>query len=220
MNILKTEQKLCLSCMEEHNVNIVEVEEQVTYKDLEVEFISIYEYCSDSDEYIETEDMIRTNSLAMKDAYRRKVGLLTSDDIKNIREKYGVSQKEFSEILNWGQATITRYENHQIQDKAHDDILSKIDSDPKWFLEMLERAKERISPKLYSQYYKKASELYNMKNNPYFLKTINTNIIFGEMKLVNAFDENCIKLTYKNECSDFLYLSKPVVIENTAVIAA
>lgn len=219
MNILKTEQKLCLSCMEEHNVNIVEVEEQVTYKNLEVEFISIYEYCANSDDYIETEDMIRTNSLAMKDAYRRKAGLLTSDDIKNIRGKYGVSQKEFSEILNWGQATITRYENHQIQDKAHDDILSKINSDPKWFLEMLERAKERISPKLYSQYYKKASELLNMKINPYSLKTINTNISFAETKLVNAFDENC-KLTYKNGCSDFLYLSEPVVIENTDVIAA
>lgn len=219
MKILKTEQKLCLSCMEKHNVNIVEVEEQVTYKDLEVEFLSIYEYCADSDEYIETEDMIRTNSLSMKDAYRRKVGLLTSDDIKNIREKYGVSQKEFSEILNWGQATITRYENHQIQDKAHDDILSKINSDPKWFLEMLERAKERISPKLYSQYYKKAWKLNNMKNNPYSIKKINTVISVAETKLVNAFDENCIKLTYKNS-GDFLYRSKPVVIEDAAVIAA
>lgn len=218
MKILKTEQKLCLSCMEEHNVNIVEVEEQVTYKHLEVEYLSIYEYCEDSDEYIETEDMIRTNSLSMKDAYRRKVGLLTSNDIKNIREKYGVSQKEFSEILNWGQATITRYENHQIQDKAHDDILSKIDSDPKWFLEMLERAKERISPKLYSQYFKKASELYNMKNNPYCIKKINTNITVSAIRL-NAFDKKYIKPIYKNECSDFLYLSKPVVIENTAVIA-
>ncbi|MDR3598894.1 MAG: type II toxin-antitoxin system MqsA family antitoxin [Desulfosporosinus sp.] len=219
MKILKTEQRLCLSCMEEHNVNIVEVEEQEIYKDLEVEFISTYEYCADSQEYIETEDMIRTNRLAMKDAYRRKVGLLTSNDIKNIREKYGISQKEFSEILNWGKATITRYENHQIQNKAHDDILSKIDSDPKWFLEMLERAKERISPKLYSQYYQKALEQYNMKNNPYYIKTITTNIRVSEMKLVNAHDEKYIKPTYKNEiCSNFSYLSEPVFIENPPIL--
>jgi len=98
MKILKTEQKLCLSCMEVHNVNIVEVEEQETYKGLDVEFISTYEYCADSQEYIETEDMIRTNSLAMKDAYRRKVGLLTSNDIKNIREKYGISQMKRKDV--------------------------------------------------------------------------------------------------------------------------
>ena len=30
-----------------------------------------YEYCSLSDEYLETEDMIRKNSQAMKDAYKK-----------------------------------------------------------------------------------------------------------------------------------------------------
>jgi putative zinc finger/helix-turn-helix YgiT family protein len=205
--------------MEEHYVNIVEVDEQEMYKGEEVEFMAIYEYCADSQEYIETEDMIRANSLAMKDAYRRKVGLLTSDDIKNIRGKYWISQKEFSEILNWGKATITRYENHQIQDKAHDDILRKIDSDPKWFLEMLERAKGRISPKLYLLYYEKATEQNNMKYNPYFIKTINTKICVGEMKL--GYDEKYFKQTHKNEiCSDFSYRSKPVFIENAPILAA
>lgn len=50
-----------------------------------------------------------------------------------IRDKYEVSQKDFSEVLDWGRATITRYENHQVQDRAHDDVLRTIDSDPKWF---------------------------------------------------------------------------------------
>ncbi len=83
---------------------------------------------------------IRTVSLS-RTPTEKKVGLLTSNEIISLREKYGVSQKDLSEILDWGKATITSYENHQVQDRAHDDILRKIDPDPEWFIEMLKRAK-------------------------------------------------------------------------------
>jgi len=158
--------------MEEHDVDTVEVVETEVFKDEEVTFTAVYEYCSNADEYLETEEMIKINSLAMKDAYREKVGLLTSGEIIDIREKYGVSQKDFSEILEWGRATITRYENHQIQDRAHDDVLRKIDYDPKWFLEMLERAKGRISEKAFDKYYHEASEQFKKKRNQYLIDSI------------------------------------------------
>ena len=163
MKIIKNEKKLCLICMEKHEVNTVEVTENEIYKNEEVIFKAMYEYCIKADEYLETEEMIKANSLSMKGAYRKKKGLLTSSDIISIREKYGVSQKDFSVILNWGMATITRYENHQVQDCAHDDVLRKIDSDPKWFLEMLKRAKVHISEKAFNKYYSEASEQYGKK---------------------------------------------------------
>ena len=115
------------------------------YKGEEVSFDAIYEYCINTDEYSETEVMIRANSLAMKDTYRKKIGLLTSKEIISIRIKYHMSQKDFSAILDWGKAIITRYENHQVQDRVHDDIMRKVDTDPKWFLEFLERDKDNIS---------------------------------------------------------------------------
>ncbi len=158
--------------MEEHNVDTVEVVETEVFKDEEVSFTAVYEYCSNADEYLENEEMIKINSLAMKDAYREKAGLLTSGEIIEIREKYDVSQKDFSEILEWGRATITRYENHQIQDRAHDDVLRKIDYDPKWFLEMLERAKGRISEKAFDKYYHEAREQFKKKRNQYLIDSI------------------------------------------------
>lgn len=36
---------------------------------------------------------------------------------------YGLSQRAFSKLLNWGDKTIPRYENGSIQDKAHNSIL-------------------------------------------------------------------------------------------------
>lgn len=172
MNIIKSEKKLCLICMEEHEVDTVKVTDKEMYKGEEVSFNATYEYCTNAEEYLETEEMVKANSLAMKDAYRKKVGLLTSSEIINIREKYGVSQKDFSEILDWGRATITRYENHQVQDRAHDDVLRKIDSDPKWFLEMLKRAIGRISEKAFIKYHHEASEQFKKKRNQYLIDSI------------------------------------------------
>lgn len=173
MRTITQENKLCLSCMEEHEVAVVEVEETGTFKGETVVFPAVYEYCANSDEYSETEAMMTQNSLAQKDAYRKKVGLLTSGEIKAIREKYDISQKEFSVVLDWGMATITRYENHQVQDRAHDDILRKISSDPKWFIEMLERAKVKISTKQYMQYHQNAAEQVDKLRNPYKHNSLN-----------------------------------------------
>lgn len=161
MRTIKKEFKQCGSCMEEHEVEIVEIEETGTFKGKSVTFNATYEYCVNTDEYSETEELLRKNSLAQKDAYRNKVGLLTSSEIKRIRNKYTISQKEFSEVLGWGQATIIRYENHQVQDRAHDNILRKIDSDPQWFMQLLDRVKGRIAK--YSMYRENAETLLNRK---------------------------------------------------------
>lgn len=172
MKILKSEVKLCLSCMEEHKVDVVEVVEHERFKGVDVDFVAIYEYCSDADEFLANEEMIRANNLAVKDAYREKTGLLTSREIICLREKYGISQKDLSEILDWGMATITRYENHQVQDRAHDDILRKIDSDPKWFLEILKRAKGKLPQKTFGKYYHSASAQYHNQKNQYLIAAI------------------------------------------------
>ena len=148
--------------MEQHEVNIVEVEEKGTFKGEMVPFNAVYEYCVNSDEFSETEEMMRRNSLAQKDSYRKVFRLLTSDEIKAIREKFGMGQKEFAEVLGWGAVTVARYETQQVQDRAHDDILRKIDSEPKWFLEMLDRAKDKVGSR-YAQYYSITSELIRKK---------------------------------------------------------
>ncbi len=172
MEKIKSEIKLCLVCMEEHEVQTIIVEDSELFKGENVTFNATYEYCNRADEYLETEEMIKLNSLAMKDAYRHKIGLLTASEIITIRDKYGVSQKDFSEILDWGRATVTRYENHQVQDRAHDDILRKIDLDPKWFLQMINRAEGRISEKAYKKYLICANNEFRKMKNRYLMDSI------------------------------------------------
>ena len=159
-------------CMEEHEVSIVVKAETEVVKGKEVSFNAEYEYCEYAEELLETEEMIKKNRLAMIDAYRLQKELLTSKEIIGIRERYDVSQKDFSEILDWGKATITRYENHQIQDQAHDDVLRMINENSKFFIEKLEKAKKRLSEKAYQKYRNSAQKLYGEDKNYYLRESI------------------------------------------------
>lgn len=158
--------------MEEHGVKRVEVQEENIFKGVAVKYLARYEYCDRTKEFLTYEGSLETNDLAFKDAYRKEVGLLTSQDIVGIREMYGVSQKDFCKILGWGSSTIARYENHQVQDIIHDEVLKKVACDPKWFLELLDRAKTELTDKAYRKYLSRGKELYHHQRNKYLRESI------------------------------------------------
>ncbi len=172
MEILKIQNKLCLSCMEEHDVQVVALLEENIFNGKVVQYTAIYEYCENADEYTQTEEMIRINDITFKDAYKKQMNLLASSEIIEIRNIYDVSQKDLAIILGWGQATITRYEKYQVQDTAHDDVLRKIKEDPKWFLKLLERSKEWLSNKAYKKYHNRANSIIKSKKNDFVKELI------------------------------------------------
>lgn len=79
--------------------------------------------CSDCGEELFCKELDSATLSSVYDEYRRRHKLLFADEIKNIREQYGLSQRSFAKLLNWGDKTICRYENGCIQDKAHNSLL-------------------------------------------------------------------------------------------------
>ena len=69
------------------------------------------------------EELDNDTLLKAYNEYRRRHKLLTPKEIKGIREMYGLSQRSFASLLNWGDKTIRRYENGAVQDKAHNSLL-------------------------------------------------------------------------------------------------
>ena len=134
----------CPICEKEHEFKIVEKSIKVTIKNEEVECLQKFYVCCETGEQIEFENgkLANENLLALRDAYREKHNLMTSKDIRNLREKYNLTQSELATILDWGEVTITRYETKQIQDEAHNDILFLLDSDPK---EVFDRLQNHIN---------------------------------------------------------------------------
>ena len=172
MKIMKSEKRLCPCCMEEHEVKTVLVEETATFKNSKVDYEASYLFCENAEELYMEESQIQENDIRLKNAYRRKQGLLTSEEIVAIRLKYGITQSDLCVLLGWGAKTITRYESHQVQDRAHDTILRKIGQDPEWFLVLLADAKEHLSDAAYKKYFEAATRLYEKNKDIYLKKAI------------------------------------------------
>ena len=187
MAILKSEKKLCTCCMEEHEVKTVLVDEQATFKNATVKYKATYLYCELADEFYMNEEQMQENDIRLKDAYRESEGLLTSEEIIAIREKYGISQSDLCKLLGWGGKTITRYESHQVQDKAHDTILKKLNNDPEWFLFLLNQAKNLLSQDSYNKYYRIVADLLEKEQDCYLRKAIEANYAkYSENALYNG----------------------------------
>lgn len=152
MRKIKEILEFCPFCMTRHSISHVEVEQPDFYLKQNVSYPAIYSLCTISNEQWSNEEQQRKNSIRMKDAYRKTVGLLTSQEIMDIRRKYNISQDALATVLGWGKKTITRYETVSIQDRVHDDVLRKIDSDPLWFFDFVQRSKFEIDQKHLEKY--------------------------------------------------------------------
>lgn len=172
MRIIKSEKRLCTCCMEEHEVKTVLVKDEATYKNKKVAYEASYLYCDAAEELYMDEQQMQENDVRLKNAYRKSEGLLTSSNISDIRAKYGISQSDLCILLGWGGKTITRYESHQVQDKAHDTILKKIDHDPEWFISLLSDARGNLSAESYQKYLNTATALYEENQDSYLRKAI------------------------------------------------
>lgn len=139
---------LCPLCGKTHEVeertciSVIEIKgEKVSYKER-------FYYCPYADEdenEFETGSMTNENLLNARNAYRVKMGLLTSDEIVAIRENYGLSQVDLARLLGWGEATISRYESKAIQDEAYDTMLRLVKDNPLQALELLNKNASKFS---------------------------------------------------------------------------
>lgn len=88
--------------------------------------------CSDcGEEYYLPGWLDRTMS-RVSTAIREREGLLQPEQIRQIREMYGLSQRDFEKILGVGPKTVVRWERGTVfQSKAADSLLRLIGADPR-----------------------------------------------------------------------------------------
>ena len=134
MQILQKRTMICDWCLQKPAVYAVRIMSKKIFKGVPVEYEGDYYYCHNEHAYYADEKMLSRNDIAMKDAYRSKMGFLTSNEIASIRKKYGISSEKLSLLLGWDAKTIGEYEEHRVQDAAHDEILRKFAAGPEDFL--------------------------------------------------------------------------------------
>ncbi|HAX51409.1 MAG TPA: hypothetical protein DIW17_11720 [Clostridiales bacterium] len=115
--------KYCEECGREVNTKIVTKRESYNVCGETIEVDAQILVCADCGEEFYCEELDNATLVNAYNEYRRKHKLLLPEEIKKIREQYGLSQRSFAKLLNWGDKTICRYENGSIQDKAHNSLL-------------------------------------------------------------------------------------------------
>lgn len=71
--------------------------------------------------------------------YRDRHGIVPAEEIRSLRKKTGLSQREFAKRLGWSPATVNRYENGALPSPAHNTVLKWL-MEPEGFREIMGEA--------------------------------------------------------------------------------
>ena len=147
--LIKEAQYECPFCDESHTVELRKRLIQSLVKNEPVEYEQVYYYCPIEDEEFVPSKIMDENLLRARDEYRKRKALLSSNDIKELRKSYDLTQKEFSNLLGWGDVTIQRYETKLIQDETYDNLMKMVSENPSFALELLDKHQEMFQKDRY-----------------------------------------------------------------------
>ncbi len=112
----------CPKCNKITLINIIKKEEVGDVKGQEIHSESNVPVCTICGEEVFIEKYEEKNLDNAYNVYREKNNILFVDEIKAIREQYGISQSDMAKALGWGAKTITRYENGDIPNRSHNEL--------------------------------------------------------------------------------------------------
>lgn len=146
-------------------------EEMITeqYKGEEIEFKFKIGRCKDCGSEVATDIQYNTRkSLQKIEAYKKIKGIINSQEISEILEKYNVGKESLAVVAGFGTVTIKRYYDGFIPAREYSDVLKKLLNDEKYFMESTKKNKQKlkgISYKKICERFKRLDEISNYKVN-------------------------------------------------------
>lgn len=205
------------------------VREQAKLSFRKEDFDVIYHYwlCRETKEQFTSDELDRINQTQVHNKYREKYGIPFPEEIKEIKEKYGISASKMSEILGFGTNSYRLYENGEIPSVANGRLILAV-KNPENFVKQVEASSHMLSEREVKLLLQKANELierqrvnvwdmiltkhifdtdipneFNGYRTPNFDKISNVIAFFGEK--MDLFKTKLNKLLFY---SDFAYFRK------------
>jgi len=104
------------------------------------------------------------NDQRLYDIYKKQNNLLTNMEIKKIRQKYRLTQKDYALVIGVGEITVHRFEKGAIQTESVDSIM-KLSNDPDNMSFLLLQNRKNISESLYNMLLGRIKELQTLKRH-------------------------------------------------------
>lgn len=123
-----------------HTVPTITVKKEVkpfTFRGEVFEIVYHYYIDDETGETFTTTELDELNIIQVQNHYRAKYGIPFVDEIKAIREQYGLTAAKMSDILGFGTNGYKNYENGEIPSIPHGRYIQLI-KDPKEFIKLIE----------------------------------------------------------------------------------
>lgn len=187
----------CPKCHKKVETKIEKLKETYRINGEDIEVLADVLVCCECGEKLFDEELDNDTLLKAYNEYRIRHKLLFPEDIKDIREQYGLSQRSFGKLLNWGDKTIHRYENGSLQDKAHNSLLTLL-KDPNNMKTYLNENEITLSEKKKDSLLKKIEGLSEKQQGS---KGVAEQMMRSEPSIENGFKS----FDYEKFCAMVLY---------------
>ncbi len=104
-----------------------------------------YYVCNDSGEQFTDEQLDEVNTNQVYNQYRAKYGIPFPDEIKAIREQYGLAANKMAEILGLGINVYRNYEAGEVPSVSNGRLIQMV-KDPKEFRKLIDYSKNEFTP--------------------------------------------------------------------------
>lgn len=135
----------CPYCDREVNAGIYTSTESLEIRGEQVSYDGRIAVCPVCEQVIGDSRIEAGNLERAYDAYRNRHGIVSSDELRRLRSAYGLSTREFSRFLGFGEQTEHRYETGSMPSRANNAIIksamTRIGA-----LSLLEENRERVRP--------------------------------------------------------------------------
>ena len=147
------------------HVNFTVVQKEETYPVLgeNTTIIANVKVCDDCGEDVFDFELDEENLKRAFKKYKRNHALMTAEEICALRKKYNISQRTLATLIGCSQATVVRYENGNIQNNTHNNIMRML-LKPENMADILEIKEEELSEKEVLAIKKSLSELNSQEN--------------------------------------------------------
>lgn len=142
--------------------NLIKKMNVLNFRKNEFEITEHFYVCEKTKEEFTTSELDEININQVYNQYRDRFGLPFPDQIKSIREKYGVSAVKMSEILGLGANTYRLYEQGEVPSVGNGRLILNAEN-PETFKRNLISSEELINPKEFQKIYKKVDELIDFQ---------------------------------------------------------
>ncbi|MNF48493.1 hypothetical protein D3C85_316790 [compost metagenome] len=112
----------------------------VVFRKEEFKYFHLSYYCEDSGESLTTTELDEFNLNQVYNQYRDKHNILFPDEIKSVKEKYGLSASRMSQILGFGANSYRNYENGEVPSMANANLIQTISEDSNVFRNLVLRS--------------------------------------------------------------------------------